>query len=156
MFRIRNVLILIRIRGPIPLDYGPGSCCFPVFSKDFQDSNKKCFLLIYLWVHLHESSKAKSYQEVTKLYKIKVFPNFLLDDERIRNQFRKNNNRSGRSKNIRIRTLLISYWYRTNHVTNQWAFAGFHSCYVMSPLKSDASFKKNQAVTSYISQLFHS
>jgi hypothetical protein len=76
-FRIRDILVWIRIRGSVPLTNG--SCSFRQWpSKPTKNHFFVClFLCLLLFdVHLHHSSKIKSHKEVTKTAETKVFSNY--------------------------------------------------------------------------------
>ncbi len=71
VLQIHDILVWIRIRGSMPLTNGPDPAIFVI---DLQEANKKListkvFLLITFFegtVHLHNFSKIKSQNEVTK------------------------------------------------------------------------------------------
>jgi hypothetical protein len=57
-----------------------------IFIINLQDPTKKIINYYFLKVHLHHFFKIKSQQEVTKMYELRFFLLFLLDDRRIRIQ----------------------------------------------------------------------
>jgi hypothetical protein len=86
VFRIRDILIRIRILGSVPMDCGLGSCS--LFSMAFKSTINKflfqsffCLLLtVVTFTSVFNEKSLKSHKTV----KIKVFLLFLLFDERIR------------------------------------------------------------------------
>ncbi len=91
VFRVRDILVRIRILGSVPLT--SGSHCDPaLFVKDLQDANKKyffsckfeCFFLFEDTFTSFFENKNKSHKEVTKQKKSRFFFIFLLVDGRVR------------------------------------------------------------------------
>ena len=114
MFRIRDILVQILIRGSVPLIFGSsfGSCSFHLWPSRRQQ--KIIFSPIFLFfvsyilkVHLHHFSKIQSHKKFTRV-EIKVFPTNLLDDG------------SGRTKKIRMWIRNIAWIER-----NKWIFFVF-------------------------------
>jgi hypothetical protein len=64
---IHVILVQIRIRGSLPLTYGSGSCFFRLWLTMTRRQQKISFFANYfLKVHLHQSSKIKSQNKITK------------------------------------------------------------------------------------------
>jgi hypothetical protein len=85
VFRIRDILVRIRILRSVPLNNGSGSMQIILFSSvTFKMPTKnnlffsKFLLLFLLKVHLHNSSKIKSHKEVIKQKKSRFFFIFYL------------------------------------------------------------------------------
>jgi hypothetical protein len=91
MLRIRDILVLILIRGSASLSNGSGSCyCTVLFSLlTFKSPTKNFFVLsvspyYFLNVNLLTSVlKIKRHKEVTKQKESRFFFLFLIDDRRI-------------------------------------------------------------------------
>ncbi len=67
VFRSRDILVRIRIRGSLPLTYGIQLRILFFSSVTFKTSTKnKFFAYYFLKVHLHHYSKIKSHKEVKK------------------------------------------------------------------------------------------
>jgi hypothetical protein len=81
MFRIRDILVRIRIHGSVPLI----QIRIPVFSSvTFKITTKKVFCLIIYEGKLQHSSQIRIHKLVTKEWKSRVFLLFLLVDGNIR------------------------------------------------------------------------
>ncbi len=110
MLRIYEILVKIRICGPIPLTNGSGSCCFPQWSSRRQQ--KVIFAYYFLKVHLHYFLKIRIIKRSRKTVGINMFflLSFLLEGSgaRYRSISLTDGSGSGRSKNIRIRILFWS------------------------------------------------
>ncbi len=97
VFRIRDILVRIRILGSVPLINGYGTRILHFSSMTFKMPTKNISISFYflclsfLKVPLHHSSKIKSHKDVTKQQKSRFFFIFLLVDERIRIRIRTNN-----------------------------------------------------------------
>jgi hypothetical protein len=85
VFRICDILVWIRILGPVHLLIDPDPALDPaIFVSDFQDANKEFFFSIffsYCFLHcryIFQPSKIKSHKEVTKQQKSRFFHIFCL------------------------------------------------------------------------------
>jgi hypothetical protein len=70
MWRIREILVRIRIRGSIPPTNGSGSCYFRQWPSRHQQKKKisSFFAYYFMKVHSHHFSKIKSHKEVTSCF----------------------------------------------------------------------------------------